>query len=241
METVKINLPSGRSAEIQELTSEAERLLTNKQELKSGKWFNKFIAKGLVSLDGKPVPTNEGEVVSLLLDMKTGDRNYLALQLRMLNYGSELVFNYECPKCKKISGYKLDLQEMLDDGTLKVYPYREDVPITVETRNGTAEIDYMTGRVEQWIAEQKDIDLTRIAMASCKTFNGLAPEYKDFSKMFVKDLSKIRLASNELNAKGGLNASIELDCLECDSSYSVMLYQIPDFFTPLTTMASIGQ
>lgn len=237
---MKFTLPSGRPVEIQELTAEAERVLTSKLDLKSGKWFNKFIAKALVSLDGKPVPKNEGEIISLLLDMKSGDRNYLALQIRMFNYGSELVFNYKCPECGKTSGYKIDLQEMLDDGTLKVYPYREDVPITVETRSGIAEIDYMTGRVEQWLAEQRELDLTKIAMASCKSFNGHPPEYKDFAGMFVRDLSQIRLASNELNAKGGLNASIELECPDCNNSYSVMMYQIPDFFTPLTTTESIG-
>ena len=238
---MKFTLPSGRHVEIQELTSKAERILTSKPDLKSGKWFNKFIAYALVSLDDKPVPENEGELISLLLDMKSGDRNYLALQIRMLNYGPELIFNHKCPECGTTSGYKINLQEMLDDGTLQVHPYRKDVPITVETRAGIAEIDYMTGRTEQWLAEQKELDLTKIAMASCKSFNGKPPEYKDFTEMFVRDLSQIRLASNELNAKGGLTASIELDCPECSSSYSVMLYQIPDFFTPLTTAESIGR
>ena len=237
---MKFTLPSGRPCEIQELTADAERLLTSKPDLKSGKWFNKFIAKALVSLDDKPVPKNEGELISLLLDMKSGDRNYLALQIRILNYGSEMVFNYKCPDCKKTSGYKVDLQQMLDDRTLKVYPYREDVPVVVETSSGIAEIDYSDGRREQWLAEQSDIDLIKIAMASCSLFNGHPPEYKDFSNMLAKDLAKIRLASNELNAKGGLSPFIELDCPECDSSYQVRLYDIIDFFTPLTTAESIG-
>ena len=238
---MKFTLPSGRPVEIHELTGKAEKVLTSKPDLQSGKWFNKFIAHALVSLDDKPVPDNEGELISLLLDMKSGDRNYLALQIRMLNYGPELIFNHECPKCGKTSGYKVDLQEMLDDGTLQVHPYRKDVPIMLETRAGTAEIDYMTGRVEQWLAEQKELDTIKIAVASCKSFNGKPPVYKEFTEMFSGDLARIRLAGSELNAKGGLNASIELDCPDCGNSYSVMLYQIPDFFTPLTTAESIGR
>ena len=51
MDTLKFILPSGRSAEIQEFTAEAEKILDDKQEMKSGKWINKFMAKALVSLD----------------------------------------------------------------------------------------------------------------------------------------------------------------------------------------------
>ena len=49
---------------------------------------------------------------------------------------------------------------------------------------------------------------------------------------------KIRLAFLELH--GGLDPRIELDCLECDRSYDAMLYNIPDFFIPATTLESIG-
>ena len=238
MDTLEFTLPSGRKAEIKEFSVEAEKILDNKQALKSGKWLNKFMVKSLVSLDGKPVPKNEGEAVTLLLDMRSGDRNYLLLQIRILNYGADMTFNYECPKCGKTSGYSLNLQEMLDDGTLKVYPYREDVPLIVETRSGIAEIDYPTGRTEQWLAELSNPDRIHFAMAMCSSFNGHPPEYKEFSGMFARDISEIRKTGNSL--KGGLDPFIELDCLECDTSYTVPIYRIPDFFTPLMTTDNIG-
>lgn len=237
-DTVKFDLPSGISVEIQEINAEAEKVLTNRQNLKSGRWMNKFILKALVSIDGEPIPENEGEATALLLDMKTGDRNYLILRIRMQSYGDELVFNQECPKCKKTAGYQVNLQELLDNGTLKVHPYRDDVPVIVETRAGTAEVDYSTGRTELWLAGQKEIDTIILGMAACKSFNGHPPTYKDFSKLYAKDLNKIRMAFNDL--KGGLDSRLELDCLECDSSYDVRLYDIPDFFIPQTTPESIG-
>jgi len=237
-DVIGFELPSGVPVEIQEITAEAERWLTDKQAMKSGKGLNKFILKALVSYDGKPLPENEGEAMAFLSDMRTGDRNYLILRIRMQSYGDEMVFNHKCPKCGKTSGYQVNFQQLLDDGTLKVYPYREDVPVTVETRGGTAEVDYMTGRTEQWLAQQKELDTIHFAMAACKSFNGHAPTYKEFEGLFAKDISKIRLAFMDL--KGGLDARIELDCPKCDSSYDVLLYSIDDFFTPLTTSATIG-
>ena len=231
-------LPSGRPVEIQEFTAVAEKVLDDKQEMRSGKWLNKFMVKAMVSIDGKPIPKNEGEAVTLLLDMKSGDRNYLLVKIRILNYGAEMAFNYTCPKCGKVSGYSMNLEEMLNDGTLKVYPYRDDMPIVFNARNGIAEIDYPTGRTEQWLAGLKNMDRIHLAMAMCSSFNGHAPEYKDFAEMYVKDISEIRKIGN--NLKGGLDPSIELDCPECESSYTVMLHQIPDFFTPLTIMDNTG-
>ena len=237
-ETEKIILPSGIECEIKELTAEAERVLTNKADIKSGQWINKFISKALVSLNGKAVPENQGELINMLLDMRTGDRNYLLLRIRMQSYGEEMIFNYECPNCHKTSGYQMNLQEMLDSGELKVFPYREDVPVSVETREGIAEVDYMTGRVEQWLASLKEIDTIHQALAACTSFNGKAPEYKDFAKLRTRDITKIRMAFADL--KGGLDPQIELNCYECDTSYKIMLAQIPDFFMPLTTPGNIG-
>ena len=237
-EIVSFDLPSGISVEIQELTAASQKVFTDKQLVKSGKWLNRLLRHALVSLDGKPLPENAGEANSILLDMKSGDRNYLLLQVRMQNFGEEMDFNYECPKCKKTAGYHINFKEALDNGTLKVYPYREDMPIEVETRSGVALVDYPTGRTEEWLSMQKDPDIILNTMGYCASFNGHPPTYKEFEALYAKDLTKIRLAGDEL--KGGLDSRIELECAECDSSFSIYLYQIPDFFIPQMTTGSIG-
>ena len=236
---VAFDLPSGIPVEIQEVTAAAEKMLLNRQDMKTGKGLNKFILRALVSYDGKPMPTGS-DGMNTLLDMKSGDRNYLILRIRMNSYGEELDFNYKCPVCGKTSGYHINFQEALDNGILKVYPYRDDMPIVVNARSGIAEIDYMTGRDEEWLATQKEIDLINIAVAGCSAFNGHKPTYKEFEDLLVKDLSKIRLEI--LNLKGGLDPKIELECPnpDCNNNYDVMLYQIPDFFTPLTAKGITG-
>ncbi len=232
-------LPSGVQVEIQELTAASQKVFSDKQLIKSGKWINKLMLNALVSIDGKPIPENAGEANALLLDMKSGDRNYLLLRIRMQNFGEEMDFNYECPKCKKTAGYHINFKDALDNGSLKVYPYREDVPIEVETRSGTALIDYPTGRTEEWLSMQKDPDIILGTMGYCKSFNGHPPTYKEFEGLYAKDLTKIRLAGEDL--KGGLDPRIELECVECDTSFSIFLYQIPDFFIPQMMTGSIGR
>ena len=239
IETVKFDLPSGIPIEIQEVTGAAEKMLLDRQEMKTGRGLNKFILSAMVSYDGKEIKQgNEG--MNLLLDMKSGDRNYLILRVRMNSYGDELDFNYKCPVCGKTAGYHINFSEALEDGTLKVLPFRDDMPVVVNTRSGIAEIDYMTGRDEEWLAMQKEVDLINIAVAGCSAFNGHKPTYKEFENLFVKDLTKIR--KEVLGLKGGLDPKIELDCPnpDCNNTYQVMLYQIPDFFTPLTSRETTG-
>lgn len=237
-DTIAFDLPSGIPVEIQEIDAYAEKGLTNKEELISGRAMNKIMRSALVSFNGEPMPSNDGEANAIILDMKSGDRNYLLLRIRMQSYGEEMSFNYKCPECRKTSGYHVNLRELLEDGTLKVHPY-VDTPITVETRSGVAEIEYGTGRTEQWLAQQKEIDTIKMAMARCKKFNGQPPSYKDFEKLPVRDLTAIRVAAMDL--KGGLEPMIELECLKCDNSYEVWLYTIQDFFIPLTKQGNIGR
>ena len=237
--TISFELPSGIPVEIQEIDAYAEKSLTNREELMSGRAMNRVMRSALVSFNGQPMPSNDGEANAIVLDMKSGDRNYLLIRIRMQNYGNEMIFNYKCPDCKKTSGYQLNIQELLDNETLKIYPYRDDVPIQVETRAGIVEIDYPTGRTEQWLAQQDEIDTVTFALARCKTLNGKKPTYKDMQQLSVNDLKNIRFAAIDL--KGGLDPSIELNCLKCGNYFNVPLHLIPDFFIPVTTLESIGR
>ena len=235
---ISFELPSGIPVEIQEIDAYAEKALTNREELASGRAMNKVMRSALVSYNGQPMPANEGEANAIVLDMRSGDRNYLLLRIRMQSYGDEMIFNYKCPECKRTSGYRINLRECLDDGTFKIYPYSEDAPVQVETRGGIAEIDYSTGRTELWLAQQDEIDTVKFALARCKTLNGKKPTYKDMEQLSVNDLKNIRLAAVDL--KGGLDPTIELNCLKCGNYFNVPVHLIPDFFIPVTTKESIG-
>jgi hypothetical protein len=239
-ETVSFELPSGVPVEIQEISGNAERHIRNKQFVKSGKWLELMMMDAVVSLGGKPLPESELEAEKLLLDLKTGDRNYLLLRIRMQSFGEEMTFNHKCPTCKKTVGYQINFKDMLDSGDLKIHPYREDVPIELEIRGGVAVIDYSDGHRERLAAAQKEVDTVVLSMMACRTFNGEKPKYETFANLFSGDLAKIREVY--FNLQGGLDPEIELDCLECSDSYTIALAGIPDFFFPATSRrANIGR
>lgn len=242
LDTLKITLPSGRPCEIREMTGRDEKILTDRAFVLNGTCLNKMLSAVVVSLDGEPMPKDAGKREELILDMLTGDRNYLILQVRMLSYGDEMIFNWKCPKCGATAGYKLNLRELLDDGTLKVHPYRDDMPLVVETRQGPAEVQYMTGRSEAWLLQQykkgREFDTLTLAMAACSSLNGKRPSRADMEELPVRDIAAIRKAASEL--KGGMEGAVELDCLKCGESNSVELSSIPDFFIPWVTTGKTG-
>lgn len=242
LDTLKITLPSGRPCEIREMTGRDEKILTNRADIMNGSSLNKMLASVVVSLDGEPMPKDAAKREELMLDMLSGDRGYLILQVRMLSYGDEMIFNWKCPKCGATAGYKLNFREMLNDGTLKIHPYREDMPLVVETRAGTAELNYMTGRSEAWLIQQhqkgKEFDTLTLAMAAVSSLNGKKPTRADMEELPVRDITAIRKAASELH--GGLDGDVELDCPKCGESSTVDISRIPDFFIPLVTMGRPG-
>ena len=239
LDTATFTTPSGVECVIQELTAEAERGLADREALRTGRAIDRLMRHAIVSWDGAPLPENDGAAMELLSGLRVGDRNYILLQIRILTYGAEMVFNSKCPSCGKTAGYRVDLAEMLADGELKVWPYRDDVPLIVETRDGPAEVGYLTGKGERWLASLKEIDPVSLAVAACWKFNGEPPTVGALLKLSAGDLSKIRLAF--MGLKGGLDPNIELDCPKCGGSYGVTIHSIPDFFMPLTSAETIGR
>lgn len=239
VETESFDLPSGRPVTIREITGAAQKVFSRKDDLMSGKWINKYLYHAVTMLDGNPIPTNYGEANVLFLDMLSGDRNYLLTKVRMFNFGTAMDFNFECPDCHKTSGYHVDLQEAIDSKELKMYPYREDMPLVVEFRGGNVEIEYPTGRTEEWLYSHNDnMDVIFSTMPFCKTFNGRPPKYSDFENLYARDLNKIRNAIEDL--KGGFDERLELKCLHCQRINSAPLHLIPEFFFPRTMREYVG-
>jgi hypothetical protein len=226
-----LTLPSGKTVEVSPIDGKTERILEDKKIIQSGSLIDKYLVSRIVSIDGDDSMTPQ-QKESVVLDMYSGDRNYLLYQLRIDSYGPEMVFNQECPTCKKTSGYKVDLNELLADGTVKIHPYH-DQPLRVELprSGGYAVISHLTGHDERKLTQYKDNFLSAAMLLLTRELNGKPPTRKDMDELIGEDLAVIRGAMDEM-MEAGLDAKIELTCLNCGRDYPVGLHMIPDFFVP---------
>ncbi|MDR1514924.1 MAG: hypothetical protein LBS45_04450 [Synergistaceae bacterium] len=230
----EITLPSGKRVEITPIDGKTERLLEDKKLLQSGALIDKYLASRIESIDGDDSMTPQQKEKEVL-DMLSGDRNYLLYEMRIDSYGPDMTFNHQCPTCKKTSGYQVDLRELLDDGTIKIYPYRDE-PLRVELprSGGYAVIGYMTGHEERKAAQIKDNPMSGTMLLRVKELNGKPPTIKDFDALIGEDLAAIRGGIKEMQ-NGGLAPTLDLTCLDCGNEYSADLRFIPDFFVPTKT------
>ncbi len=131
-------------------------MLLDRKEMKTGKGLNRFILSSLVSYNNESV-THDNNGMNLILDMKSGDRNYLILRIRMNNYGEELDFNYKCPACGKTSGYHINFQEALDNGELADQLPEAEVFMAELDAWGRARISFGNGHAGKIPPEDEDI------------------------------------------------------------------------------------
>lgn len=235
-----ITLPSGIHVVLRPMTGRAERVLEDKKLYKSGALVDRYMMECIETIGDEKETMTPQEKEKALLEMLSGDRNYLLMSIRIEGFGPEMIFTSTCPKCGKESGYEINLQEMMDNGTFPVYPYqnapqRIDLPVS----GGYAEIGHMTGQRERQMSQLPDNAIHQSMLLRMESLNGERPTLKDLENMHGRDLLALRAAMGEM--KGGLDSTIELDCGECGVSYKISVASVPDFFVPsMTSLESAG-
>lgn len=232
MKTDAFELPSGISCEIREFDGKTEKMLTDKALIKQGRMTDMIIARSLVSLDGEEIK-DESAGEAAALNMLTGDRNFLLLKIRVLNYGPKMLVNHCCPYCGEWAGYDLDLEEILadeDEESLKIRPYGANVTVELSTGD-KVELAEPTGHVERRIAQMKDATLLDYDMGDVVSVNGQKAKRSFFNDLPARDLQLIRETANE-KLHGGLSSHVYLSCNNCDAENDVVIFRNPDFFFP---------
>jgi len=236
----ELKLPSGKTVEITPIDGKTERLLEDKKLIQSGAFIDKYLASRVEAIDGEYSLTPQ-QKEKAVLDMLSGDRNYMLYKLRIESYGPEMIFNNECPSCKKTSGYEVNLNELLENGTIKIYPYHDKpLRINLPRSGGYALIAHMTGHDERNLIQLKDTPLSGAMLLRVAELNGKQPTRKEIDELIGEDLAAIRGGIRDMG-RAGLVSSIELTCLDCGNEYTVELANISDFFVPMkTSMENAG-
>ena len=232
MNTDKFTLPSGIECEIKEFDGKTEKLLFDQGMAKQGRTGDVILARSLISLDGKTFK-DEAEAEAAVLDLYIGDRNYMTVKVRILNYGPEMYINHQCPNCKTWGGYQLNLEDMLKgdgDEDFAIRPYGGDVTVTL-SNGDKAVLTEMTGHTERRLALLKELTSLDIDTACVASVNGERPKRSYFDNLPARDIKLIRDTYNE-KLNGGMDGVVFLTCAGCNAENDVKISREPDFFLP---------
>lgn len=214
-----------KNVQIEPMRAKDEKLLTDKKLAKKGANIDAVLESCVREIDGKK-PTERD-----LLDLPSGDRNFLLYHLRIISYGEEFETDVVCPFCKRKEHRIFDLEELLKDGSIKVSGTPEGgLTKDVKLSNGSvATVTVMDGHRERRL-KMKDDDLTTVdmALALLQSIDGESVTATAMDEMSGKDLAAIRKAGKELVC--GLMPKISFECGKCDRTHDFILTASMDFF-----------
>lgn len=107
-------LPSGLAGFIRELGIEEENVLTNPKLTRSGKGLHRVFKNCWIETTN-PGIYDFGDKGFEPMKLLQGDGVVLLVNLRILSYGAEFVFDINCPICGDKIPWELDLREYLEE------------------------------------------------------------------------------------------------------------------------------
>lgn len=234
-----VDLPTGVSAEVREMTGNEQRNFMNRTKQMNGTAVQELLGACTVTFDGKPLPGDPVERTNFLLSMLSGDRATLVFHIRRHSLGSDFHFGAKCPnpECKKDNMWEVDLSIKEDfpltpykHGNQKIVEYestaRPGLKIQYSHLDGHAEMSIF--RKRNALTSLSDLE-QRIPKAwDGKTWVGIA-----LNKVPDRLITELRqhIKANE----GNIRTTVDLVCPNCDHEISFDLLQQPDFMTPSAT------
>lgn len=216
---------SKKTVNMNPMRMKEEKLLTDKKLLKAGSNIDHLLLSCIEDISGEK-PTERA-----VLDLLSGDRSFLLYHLRIMSYGAEYETEEICPHCKKTTSYTFDLEELLEDGTIKVTGEPE-CGLTKDVTMSDGSIVTVTAldghRERRLKGKGEDITMMDITLASMKAINGEAVTTAAMENWIGKDLKAIRKAGSDVS--GGLIPLIRAECGHCDREHDLMFTASPSFF-----------
>lgn len=229
--TVELTLPTGKQAEIREITGRAENIITDTNLIKTGKMLTKLLHHLVVSLDGEK-PT-EKEIQTLY----TADRRAILLAARIETYGPELVFEHACINDRCPEGefeVRVDLSNE-EDIPMTPAPKDYEVEVRLPKSKLIAKIGPLTGEHETKMATAKSEDrLTNALLMYLRSIENVSDaKWREFlNNCSAQDTRAIREAAK--NIEFGPETTVTVDCPHCGTENNIELTNEYNFFFPQT-------
>ncbi|CAM2066712.1 hypothetical protein SCOR_15135 [Sulfidibacter corallicola] len=216
-------LPCGLEAEIREMTGAEEEILTNQRLIRNGSAINQVLKNCLVRLGDNDSPT-----MNDVLDLLSGDRLALLVELRRVSLGSEVELELVCtnPTCREANPFTVDL------GALETKPYGDarEFEFTLPSSNRTVRFRYLDGHMEKRLATLKEPSIASAMTMRIIDIDGKPPSKRVMQDMSLRDRQALRAEMDRVNA--GIDTAITVDCEACGERLRTRLEAEPGFLFP---------
>jgi hypothetical protein len=216
-------LPTGLEAELREMTGAEEEILTNPRLIRSGEAINRVLENCVLRLG-----ENEKPSAADMLDLLSGDRLFLLVKLRQISLGDEVKLELVCPNttCREVNVVTINIEE------LEVTPYtaEREFSITLPGSKSTVRFRHLDGHMEKRLASLKEATISSAMMMRVVDVNGKPPSKKLIADLSLRDRNALREAMRE--SDGGIDTTVEVDCVACGTRIRTRLEAEPGFLFP---------
>jgi hypothetical protein len=242
-------LPSGNTVSIRETNGADDEILSNLYDIQQGSNMPLFLCSIIThdsALGRKPL-------VAEVLNYPKNDQWYLMLIQRIMNRGSELVFDYKCPhktcKDKPTQSFTEDLSLLEGDlsdskyrpgkNQIMKYPLGSSLQHEFKTSSGQLiRFDIMTGVHEKKLLEIGDKTQNKNTMLVVRNIqiyqNDEWVNITSFAQFPSKVLSEIRKEVARVDPE--FNPVVSGECEYCSKPFASSLWGMADFFWPGETI-----
>jgi len=224
------------TVDIKAMTALEEDILTSQAYLKKGTVIDELIKSCIMSRDADPN------------DLTAGDKNALAISIRITGYGSDYAAIVNCPKCGHINEKTFDLTS-LEINRLGAEPVEQGKNIfeyILPISKKKVLFKIMTGHDEQEKQKEQESKIKVLGEYSVGMVTSNL-EHMIVSIDGVTDKSKInsfikvmpafdskKLRTHMANIQPGIDMAVQLDCDGCEKKSDVQLPVNTEFFWPRT-------
>ncbi len=246
MTTAEIECPSGLKGTIRKWKLSEGNILANKRIAKQNKLIDELMrAVWLKTIERGQCEYDMNGLGPKWAGVLAGDRMYALVQARILTFGSEYEFKYQCdsPSCERHFWWGIDLSELkikrLKPEHAKTFNDGNRFEAELATIGKKIQFRLMTGSVQRAALkdaeENQDEPLTTSLSHRITGVEGITFDRKNTIKDWLEDQDlgfAIDVVEMLDEFDCGIETGIEIECPHCDNEMDIELPLTKEFFMP---------
>jgi hypothetical protein len=231
-------LPSGKTAQVREMTGHEQRNFMNRAKLSNGTAIQELLAACTVSINDELLPTPMNGKVDVITGLLSVDRRALLFGIRRHSLGDTFMFSTQCPRCGDKGTWEVDVSDKLafpitpcPNGDNRDFTYDSTVKLGV-----TIKFKFLDGAAEMAVLRKREaMDLLTDLEFRYPQVRGMKGDQDTWVPVVlnkVPDSIISELRRHVREQEGDIRTMVKVICAKCQSEVEFDLLQLPDFMTP---------